>query len=247
MIVTEILGSGASYGEAIKSMLNNFKNLFIAYSNVSFIERYEVDIINNIYRDIYEVTGFDKYYIAFQIEADSNVDIVFQIYKKADCHTNNPIFEMIWSGDGGMSVDDTYYVQYKLYAIGNNNILHGFTLLGYMQDVGHQFIIFSTSSNSGNSYICSYNSAIINSDTPTSYNYKTNLVNFNETEKALKQNLVITYDYDYYSVFVDIIYGLDLFINSQFENMTFALIQVGNKRYRQVYENYIFVEDGDTE
>ena len=245
MIVTEILGSGVNYGEALKSMLNNFKTLFIAYSNVSFIERYEVDIGNNIYRDIYEVTGFDKYYIAFQIEAEYNVDIVFQIYKKADCHTNNPIFEMTWSGDGGMSADNTYYVKYKLYAIGNNNILHGFTLLGYMQAVEHQFIIFSTSSNSGNCYICNYNSAIINSDTPTSYNYNTNLVNFNESEKALKQNLVITYGY--YSDFVDIIYGLDLFINSQFKNMTFALIQVGNKRYRQVYENYIFVEDGDTE
>ena len=81
MIVTEILGSGVIYGEALKSMLNNFKTLFIAYSNVSFIERYEVDIGNNIYRDIYEVTGFDKYYIAFQIEAEYNVDIVFQIYK----------------------------------------------------------------------------------------------------------------------------------------------------------------------
>lgn len=244
MIVTEISGGGNTYGGAVKSMLDKFKVLFTAYTNISFIERYAVDTSTNIYRDIYEVTGFDKYYIAFQVGADYNADIVFQIYKKADCHTNNPIFEMIWGGDGGMSADNTYYAKYKLYAIGNNNILHGFTLLGYMQDVERQFIIFSTLSNSGNCYICSYNSAIINSDTPTSYDYNTNLVNFNESEKALKQNLVITYGY---SDYVDIIYGLDLFINSQFKNMTFALIQVGNKRYRQVYENYIFVEDGDNE
>ena len=244
MIVTEILGSGASYGEAIKNMLNNFKILFTAYSNISYVERYAVDVSNNIYRDIYEVTGFDKYYIAFQDGADYNTDIVFQIYEKADYHTNNPIYEMVWKGDGGLSANDTPYAKYKFYAFSSNNVLRGFTLIGYSQDVSCQMIVFATSTESGNHYICSYNSAIVNSDTPTSYSYDSRLVEFNEAEKALKQNLVITNGNNNY---VDIIYGLDLFINSQFENMTFSLIQVGNKKYRQVFENFMFIENGDDE
>lgn len=238
MTVTEAIGGGATYGDAIKSMLNSFKVLFTAYTNITFVERYAVDTSTNIYRDIYEVAGFDKFYIAFQTDADYNANIIFQIYEKADYHTNNPIFDMTWIGDGGIAENNSVYVRLKFYAIGDT-ALRGFTLIGYLQDVERQMVVFATSSESGNHYICTYNSALINSNIPTTYFYNASLLQYNISEQALKQNLILIDGDNYF----DIIYGLDLYINSQFEDMTLALIQIGDKRYRQVFENYVFVED----
>lgn len=244
MIVRNLHGSGSDYGIATLNMLNDFKTLFIAYDNISFIERYTVNAENGICRDIYAISGFDKYYITLQNETNYNTNVIFRIVTRGNEHTETCVYESMWPAYGTLGANDTPIAQSKFYAISKNNVLKAFTLLDKEYSVSNQMVCFVTQDS--NNYILYNNTyALVNNIQGNIYQVNTVNPSFNTNEKAIKKNLIITDYNSYNSLFIDIIDSMYYFINSQFASMTLALIQVGNKKYRQIYENCIFIEDGD--
>lgn len=244
MIVRNLHGSGSDYGIATLNMLNDFKTLFIAYDNISFIERYTVNAENGICRDIYAISGFDKYYITLQNETNYNTNVIFRIVTRGNEHTETCVYESMWPAYGTLGANDIPIAESKFYAISKDNVLKAFTLLGRDYDVTDQMICFVTQDSAN--YILYHNDyALVNNIQSDIYRINTFNPAFNINEKALKKRLIITEYNSYDSLFIDVIDTMYYFVNSQFFSMTLALIQVDNIRYRQVYESCIFIEDGD--
>lgn len=249
MIVSYVFGSGSFWGPATNDMLNNFKTLLTAYSNITFVEKYLVDSNEGIWRYIYAVDGFDKYYLTFQNGASYNNDVVFSIFIRGNEHTDAYVYQSIWNGSGILGANDTYVAEYKFYAIANNGVLKAFTLLGKEHNITYQMICFVKQST--NNYII-YQSgydilALVNNTNHSIYIINYNNFTFNTNEKALKKNAIITQSYEVNSLYIDQIDSMWHLINNQFSEMTFALIKVSNVKYRQVYGYCLFIEDGDTE
>lgn len=224
--------------EVLKAHLTSF-------DNVTFVERYPLTNTDQ-YRWIYAIDGFDAFYLAIQNERNYNLNFQVRVYLRDYVYTDTHLFNISLTAK---SIDN-YTAGLDIYSISENNVLKALATVGSAA-LNTQFVTFLSQDN--DKYVLyanstsSLNAFSNNNDGVRSY------VNMNESPKvstaevALKKHAILTDNTQSNSAFVDILKDMYEIINNQFSTMTNALVAIDGVKYRQIYPNYMFVKDGDTE
>ena len=246
MKTTNLKGMGNSRGNAAISMLQgDLRQLLSAYSNVTYIASY--DIATNKVRDVYAIEGFEAYYIYFEATSGTSAYHTMGVCLRGNEDTNTVIVSLLTGTNTTTQVENIYTLQCNCYTFSKNNILYGL-LFDYNDTTPNGYIAFNIQ-DSGN-YICFGDRALFETagGAPYYINYTYPQGTYSVAEKAIKVKPMITATQTSgSSAIIDMLDNVYKFINAAFNTMYFTLIEVNGVRYRQVYQRYLFLEDGDEE
>lgn len=248
MKITQIEAYGNSSANATNSLLDEpLMQLLESFDNVTFVEKFEYS--SELYRWIYEIEDFDNFYLVIQKESGVNTTITIKVFLKDNIYTNNYLLTITSSSTSETISSYLYRATANIYIVSKNNKLLAFAFMNTTTSISNQFVVFCQQDKN---YVISQSGSTIYTYTDDA-NGTRHLLNtyllpqYIINEKSLKRNALITETNSSTSPFVDILNNLYHFINSQFLAMSMACIEVDGVRYRQVFNNYLFIEDGDTE
>lgn len=248
MITTTLAGEGTSPGYAVVDLIQgDLRDLLTSYDNIHFVDSYPM---TQGVRDVYEIDGFEDYYVCFENSGSGNSTYMYvEIFKRGDEQTSGSSSAIVYDGDAGGSYTTILNVsRYECvcYTFSKNNILYGIAF-NYNGSTPHSYLAFLIQ-DSGN-YICRNENVVVEGTGGTKYYINQYYPNgtYSITEKAIKVKPMITAinNSNSYAI-IDMLDNLYKFINAAFYNTyNFTLIEVDGVRYRQVYLHYLFLEDGD--
>lgn len=245
MKTTKLKGMGTNYksNATINMLQGDLRQLLTSYSNVTYINSYT---IGNKVRDVYSIDGFDAYYIYFEatMESSSGYHIMGVCLQGSET-ANTGIVSLQTGTTTATQIENMYTIFCNCYTFSKNNILYGL-LFDSNGTTPNGYIAFNIQ-DSGN-YICFGDRALFETagGAPYYINYSYPQGTYSVEEKAIKVKPMITATQTSSSAaIIDMLDNIYKFINAAFNTMNFTLIEVNGIRYRQIYQHYLFVEDGD--
>ena len=243
MKTTNITGVGTTApNTAIMAMETSIRPVLTAYDNVTFVER--ITVGTGKYRDIYAIDGINNLYFTIENNNTSNGYLDIRVFLRDNVQTNTYIATQTVNCVTATSTD-LYLFDNWLYTFSKNNKLYAF-MIAPKNALAPCYVAIDVS----NGFIYHNETACVDDAVGNKYyiNRYIPSVTYNENEKALFMQSIVTTNNTSsntpYQAISNVVYKI---LNQQFNAMAFSLIQIGNKKYRQVYGYYLFIENGDDE
>ena len=230
---------GSTVAESMLDLLTKISQEIRSFDNVTLVEVYEPT--TNVKRYLYELDDFEDDYLFITNNNSSSLMIYYGFISKTDSHgSTNRI-----SVSTTTKTISTRVYGVDLYLLSNNNILKGFSV-NATSNLSMNYIIFTIEENEP--YVL--------------YKNGSNVGVYKSTNSPIMKYLYLSYPYastsgvaikrkalvqeganisGLYMIFENVI----VFSNTEFNSNTNKCIMVDGKKYRQVYDKGIFVEDVD--
>lgn len=241
MKTTNITGIATNAsGSAVAAMETAIRPILTAYDNITFVERYTV--ASGRYRDIYAIDEIENLYFTLENESTTNGYITVRVFLKDNVYTNTYIETYTVNCVTDIVVDYFAFNNF-LYTFSKNNKLYAL-MLAPKNALAPAFVAFE----SGYIYIKETACKDDIAGSKQSLNRYIPNVTYAEAEKALFSKQIITTSNNSSSTpFQSISNVIFKILNQQFNTMNFSLIDIDGVKYRQVYQYYLFIENGDEE
>lgn len=218
--------------EAIDAWIREYDNVtYIGNITISYCTRYIYDI------------GHTNTYLTIESASTTNSNIyVCLMYKDhaEEAYSSSTGRARLQINGGNRQADGKYYSEILLYFFSKNNNLYAFTGCT-LTGTPNAYIAWNSD------YIYISNTVYaddLNNSVYCISDYFPN-VSYNQSEKALMSKAYITATNANGAVYIDESDDVYKIVNTQFQSMTFTLIDIDGKRYRNVGANYLFIENGD--
>ena len=228
------------YEKATTAVLGSMANWLATFDNVTLVNT--INKTGGGKRYVLGVDGFDNLY--FTLENNNQGETRMSIYIQGNESTTTRVYTKTVNIYANLTPDGYHvYAVGDIYVFAKNNILYAFCYASPNATAGGALLL--TVHNNASYAYAGGDYAYKDTATADAYYYNRNgLFKCMQNEKAVKRPMIITNGSETNSPFYDYLIGVH-FLNSQFYSNSFALIDVDGTKYRQVYGNGLFIDNGD--